>query len=214
LPNEKENMQPPEFPPNSEASKAGPPRVNRVTSSDPVRKRKSLRKKFSETFVAGDMKSATQYVVFDILLTAARDMVVESVQGGIEKLFYGDTRKRGSTPPQAGPAGFFNYNRVSTGPVVSRMSSPQRAMSRMARSRHDFDEIVLTSRTEAELVIDQLYEVINRYGTASVADLYELVGINGSHTDQKWGWTDIRGAGVNRVRDGYLLDLPMPNAIN
>jgi hypothetical protein len=83
-------------------------------------------------------------------------------------------------------------------------------MSRMARSRHDFDEIVLQSRTEAEEVIDRLFDLVSRYDTATVADLYELVGIQGSHTDHKWGWTDLRGADVSRTRDGYLLDLPDP----
>jgi len=43
----------------------------------------------------------------------------------------------------------------------------------------------------------------------SVADLYELVGIQGSYTDNKYGWTkNIRNASVVRVRDGYLLKLP------
>lgn len=87
-------------------------------------------------------------------------------------------------------------------------------MSRQARSRHDFDEVVLTSRTEAEEVIDRLFEVVSRYGTATVADLYELVGITGTHTDNKWGWTDLRGAGVSRVRGGYLLDLPEPQPLD
>ena len=93
---------------------------------------------------------------------------------------------------------------------MQRQSGPQRVMSRQARARHDFDEIILESRTEAEEVIDKLYEVISRYESATVADLYQLVGLSSSHTDYKWGWTDIRGAGVSRSRDGYVLDLPEP----
>ena len=37
------------------------------------------------------------------------------------------------------------------------------------------------------------------------ADLYDLVGINGSYTDNKYGWTHLRSTDVQRVRDGYLL---------
>jgi hypothetical protein len=87
-------------------------------------------------------------------------------------------------------------------------------MSRQARARHDFDEIVLESRTEAEEVIDRLFDLVSRYESATVADLYELVGLASSHTDHKWGWTDLRGAGVSRVRGGYLLDLPDPHPLN
>jgi len=204
-------MEQPEFPPNSEASRK---KVDRVTSGDVVRKKKSLRKQFSETFVAGDMKSAVQYVMFDVLLPAAKDMVVEAGSAGIEKLIFGDSRRRrGASTPQSGPTGYVSYNRLS-GPMGSGLNAAQRVMSRQSRAKHDFDEIVLDSRVEAEEVIDRLFDLVSRYDTATVADLYELVGLAASHTDHKWGWTDLRGAGVSRIRDGYLLDLPDPEPLD
>ena len=81
-------------------------------------------------------------------------------------------------------------------------------------AKHDFDEIVLDQRAEAEEVIDRLYDVVSRYESATVADLYDLVGLPSTHTDHKWGWTDLRGAGVSRIRDGYLLDLPDPEPLD
>lgn len=205
-------MKPEEFPPNSDASKRILDKdITRVTSGDTIRRKRSLRKQFSETFIAGDLKTAMQYVVFDVLLPAAKDMIVDAGSSGIEKLIFGDSRRRGITPPQSGPTGYVSYNRIAMGP--SRLPSPIRTMSRRARSRHDFDEIILDSRAEAEEVIDRLFDLVSRYENASVADLYELVGISSTHTDHKWGWTDVRGAGVSRVRDGYLLDLPEPYPI-
>jgi hypothetical protein len=209
-------MDHPEYPPNSEASKREPEdkKIERITSGEAVRKKKSLRKQFSETFVAGDARSTVRYVIFDVLLPAAKDMIVEAGDQGIEKLIFGDSRRRGSLPPQSGPTGYISYDRYS-GPMRggSRLSSVQRVMSRQARARHDFDEIVLESRTEAEEVIDRLFDLVSRYESATVADLYELVGLAASHTDHKWGWTDLRGAGVSRVRGGYLLDLPDPHPL-
>jgi hypothetical protein len=205
-------MEQPDFPSNSDISKRNIPEkdLSRVTTHDPVRKRRSLRKQFVETFFAGDMKSAIRYAVMDVLLLSARDMLADSASGIIDKLLYGDSRRRGYTNPQYQRYGHVDYRSVSSGPPGHRMPSSQRALSRQARARHDFDEIVLDSRTEAEQVIDQMYEVINRYGSITVADLYELVGISSAHTDNKWGWTDLSGAGVSRLRDGYLLDLPDP----
>jgi hypothetical protein len=87
-------------------------------------------------------------------------------------------------------------------------------MSQRGRAKHDFDEIVLDQRAEAEEVIDRLYDVVSRYEQATVADLYDLVGLSSTHTDHKWGWTDLRGAGVSRIRDGYLLDLPDPEPLD
>jgi hypothetical protein len=206
-----------EFPPNSEVSKRGKKEeknVQSVVSGEVTRKRRSLRKQFSETFVAGDLKSALQYVVMDVLLSAARDTAVEAVQSGMEKLVYGESRRyRGTTTPQSGPTGYVSYNRYSSA-MAGRMSGPQRALSRQARARHNFDEIVLEERVDAEEVIDRLFDLVSRYDTATVADLYELVGLASNFTDHKWGWTSLAGAGVTRTRGGYLLDLPDPEPLD
>ena len=42
----------------------------------------------------------------------------------------------------------------------------------------------------------------------SVMDLYDLVGITGQYTDNKYGWTNLRNAEPVRTRDGYMLKLP------
>lgn len=212
-----------EFPPNSEVSKQveEDKHLERVTSGEAIRKKKSLRRRFSQSFVAGDLKSAASYAVMDVLLPATRDLVLDTAHSWLEKLILGDTRRyRGATPPQSGATGYVQYNRYSGpmgGPLpatrASYLSSPQRAMSRQARAQHDFDEILLTSRPEAEQVIDQLFDIVEKYDTATVADLYELVGLSSDHTDRKWGWTNLSGAGVARTRDGYLLDLPQPHPV-
>lgn len=209
-------METPEYPSNSEASRkrTDEPRVERIVTGEVKRKRRSLGRQFRETFLAGDVKTAVQYTIFDIILLGARDIVADTINGITDKMLYGESRRRrGATPPQSGDLGYVAYNRYAMGQQPSRLSSPQRAISRSARARHDFDEIILETRGEAEDVLDQLIEVINRYGTATVADLYELLGLGSHHTDVKWGWTDARGIGVTRTRDGYLLDLPEPRPI-
>lgn len=57
-------------------------------------------------------------------------------------------------------------------------------------------------------------ELIDTYGLASVADLYDLVGKTCEYTDNNYGWNDIRSAAVVRVRDGYLLKLPRALPLN
>ena len=204
-------MEHPEYPPNSEVSKrqAQEKHIEQVTTGEVRRKKPSLRKQFKDTFISGSIRGSLSFVVLDVLLPAAKDMVVEAVGEGARQLFFGEGRRYrgGSTPPPSGPYGQVNYRGYST---PSRNPSAQRAMSRRARAAQNFDEIVLDSRTEAEEVIDRLYDLVGKYDTATVADLYELVGLSASHTDYKWGWADLHGAGVSRIRDGYLLDLPDP----
>lgn len=202
-------MDPSEFPPNNERSRRDvneDKNIQQVVASGATRRKKSLRRQFKETFIAGDARTAVRYAMFEVLLPAARDMIVEGMHQGMEKLIFGDSRRRGSTTPYSGPTGHVSYNRYSG----SRLAGPQRAISRTARARHDFDEIVLDQRAEAEEVIDRLFDLVRQYDSATVADLYELVGLSATHTDHKWGWTDLMGAGVSRIRGGYLLDLPEP----
>lgn len=201
------------FPPNSDKSKLGETeekRVERVTSSEPIRRKKSLGKNFKSMFFGGDAKSAFQYVIFGVLIPAAKEAVSEAGRTGIDQLIFGDS-KRKSSPRPSGPQGYVSYNRYSM--AGQNHEPPGRNISRRARATHDFDEIVLTSRQEAEDVIDRLFDLVSRYDSATVADLYELVGLQSTHTDHKWGWGDVRGAGVARVRNGYLLDLPEPEPL-
>lgn len=203
-----------EFPPNSKKSKQAPEepkKIERVTSAEAVRRKKGLGKQFKETFVGGDARTAAHYVVFSVLIPAAKDALADAGAQGIERLIFGDHRRRGSSPRPGGPTGYVSYNRFSMG---SDKPPLPRSISKRARARHDFDEIVLQSRAEAEEVVDRLFDLVSRYESATVADLYELVGLASTHTDHKWGWEDLRGAGVSRVRGGYLLDLPEPEPLD
>lgn len=202
-----------DFPPNSDKSKLGEteePRVKRVTTSDPIRQKPSLGKKFKNTFFGGDARTAVQYVIYSVLIPAAKDALAEAGSQGIEKLIFGESRmQRGA--PKAGPLGYVAYNRYSRG---GPQEPQRRQISQRGRAQHDFDEIVLTSRGEAEDVVDRLFDLVSRYESATVADLYELVGIQSTHTDHKWGWTDVRGVGVVKVSNGFLLSLPDPEPLS
>ena len=46
----------------------------------------------------------------------------------------------------------------------------------------------------------------------TVADLYDLVGLNHNFTDNKYGWTNLRNAQPVRDRDGYYI-LKLPRAV-
>ncbi len=208
-----------QFPPNSkkkaQTEVPEPKKVERVTSADVVRRKKSLGSRFKTTFIGGDARTATDYVITQVLVPAIKDLLVEAGQSAIEKLIHGESRsgKRSRSGPMSGPSGYVTYNRMSA-PAAEGSSNPRR-ISRTARARHDFDDIILPSRTEAEEVVDRMFDLVSRYSSATVSDLLELCGLESSHTDNKWGWTDLRGSGVTRVRSGgFLLDLPDPEPLD
>ena len=73
----------------------------------------------------------------------------------------------------------------------------------------NYDDIIFPSRGDAEVVLDGLNDIIQAYGFASVADLYELANITASnYTYANYGWTEIINVSPARVPEGYILRLP------
>lgn len=199
-----------EFPPNSDKSKLGETEekhVKQVTAAPATRRKRRLGKQFKSIFFGGDAKTALQYGIYDVVIPSAKEMIVDFGRETLEKLVLGQSRRQRNAPT-AGPGGYVSYNRYAMG-----QQQPPRSISRSSRVRHNFDEIVFETRREAEDVLDRLFELVDRYGSASVGDLYELAGVQASHADQKWGWEELRGTGVGRVRGGYLLELPDPEPL-
>lgn len=208
------------FPANSHKSKAPVPRneekpkIEKVVAGEVLRRKKPLGKRIAETFGATDMKSVGGFVLIDVLIPAAKDMVADAISQGIERMLFGEARSLSRRPNKTYQNnGYVSYNRYSPS---NRNDPPFKTSgpSRRSRAMHNFDDIILETRVEAEEVLERLFDLIERYQSATVADLYELVGIQGAYTDDKWGWMDIRGAGITRIRNGYLLDLPRPEPLD
>jgi len=206
-----------EFPPNSARAKAQdePKNIERVTSAEAVRRKRGLGRQFKETFIGGDMKTAMHYMMLEVVIPAIQDTLIDAFQGGVERLIRGENaRPRRGVSSNYGNIGHVAYNRMNSSPSPARQP-PQRILSRRSRAQQNFDELVIPSRQEAEEVIDRMFDILSRYGSVSVANLYELTGVQGAHTDHKWGWTELRGAKAVRLRQGgFLLDLPEPEAFN
>ena len=210
------------YPSNSHKSKNNEPaeeptkRVERVVESQVLRRKKPLGKRFIETFFGGEARNVGPYVFFEVILPAMKDTIADVTSQSVERMLWGESR---STSRRSGNrSGYGNsyvsYNRFSPNSRDGGRRDEPRGPSRRARATHDFDEIILATRAEATEVIDRLFDLVSRYEAATVADLYEMVGVEGNYTDDKWGWTDVRGAGVTRIRNGYLLDLPRPEPLD
>lgn len=194
-------------------------KLQQITEGVVVRRKPPLGKRLRETFIGGDSKSVWGYVVMAVLIPAVKDMMSDAISQGVDRTLFGDSRPRSRRGGSRGGSsyGHVAYNRMSSPNTPywgDRSPEPRREMSQRARSSHDFDDIVLESRGEAEEVIDRLFDLVSKYDVATVSDLYELTGITGNFTDEKWGWTDLKGANITRVRGGYLLNLPRPEPLD
>lgn len=168
------------------------PKVESVVKGAVVAKDSTLGKKVRRSFLSGDLSELKSYVVEDIIWPG----LLKAAHGAVDIAFHRDIGSYNSRSKSV-----IHYDRASDRPSGrSKDHAPSR--------KRDFREIIFDTRGDAEEVLTGLVDLIADYQSASVADLYDLCGVTSIFTDNKYGWTDLSGAGVKRVSEGYILDLP------
>ena len=175
--------------------------IKKVVQGTAKVKKKGKTSKFAEMFIAEDATNVKSYIISDVLVPAAKKLVSDIVKDGIEMILYGGARR--DRRSSGFRADYVSYNRYS-----DRRYDDRPANDSSARTKYSYDDVILEDRGEAEEVLDAMNDVIETYGMVSVMDLYDLVGITGQYTDNKYGWTNLRNAEPVRTRDGYMLKLP------
>lgn len=187
-------------------------KLEKIVTGEVIKKKKTFGEKVAETFFGDDTRSVGDYLLHDILIPAMKSTLSDIVGGGIEMLLFGERSRGGytrSTIYRDRNRSYVPYNKVSRSP----RERDSRYLSRTDRARHNFETIVIPNRGEAEEVLTNLVDLVYDYDVASVADYYDLVGIESSYTDRNYGWTNLADAKVERVRDGYIIRLPRPRVI-
>lgn len=184
-----------------EADVAHEPRVAKATTGKVVVRKKSNMSKFRDSMISEEAGNIKNYVVMDVLIPAFKKAISDIVKNGIEMLLYGSTGDPDKRRQSSGVSyrDYYDKDRNRSGRYDNR-----------SRIGYDMDEAVVATRAEAENVLNTLDDALDRYGMVSVADLYDCLGITPKYTDCKYGWTNLRNAGIERVRDGYLIHLPRP----
>lgn len=187
----------------TEEENLGKKKVDKVVSGSVKTKKKSSLSKFADTFIEEDKDTVVGYLLSEVLIPSFKKMVSDTIKTGIDKMLYGDAEVSRSNSPASKISYSKYYNDKSS---YSRSSSTAPVTNR--RDTYEYNNIVLETRGDAEAVLMGMDDIISKYEIVSVADLYDLVGIAGSYTDYKYGWTDIRSARIERVRDGYVIRMP------
>ncbi len=193
-----------------EVTRSEEPRIERVTVNAVTPRKKSLGKRFVDSFAGGDdAQSVISYVILEVVVPATKDMIAEGASQFVEGLLFGDRRPSARRPgTRTGYTNYSQYSRSST----PRRDEP-REVTKLSRARFDFAELVISTRVEAQQVLDAMYEALEKYRAISVADFYDLVGMSSQHTDNKWGWESLNSVRIIRVGGGYILDLPKPEPL-
>ena len=177
--------------------------INKVTKGTVKTKKKNEMSKLGGMFISEDASKVKSYILMDVLVPTIKKAISDIVKNGVDMILYGEAGQNKKRTYSSTVAYRDYYDNGSRS--VSRFDDPSRTR---VRAGYSFDDVILETRGEAEEVLSSMDELIETYGSVSVADMYDLVGISCEYTDNKYGWKNIRSAEPVRVRDGYMLKLP------
>lgn len=179
--------------------------ITKVIDGQVKTKKRTEASKFRDAFLSEDVSNVKNYILMGVLVPAVKKAIKDIVSDGIEMLLYGEsTHNRSSNRLGGSFSSPVNYDRFSSG----RRDDYSYRSSRTS-SNYTYEDIIFGSRGEAEKVLESMDGIVDMYGSVSMGDLYDLIGITGKYTDNKYGWRNIRNAEAVRCRDGgYMLKLP------
>lgn len=178
-------------------------RTEKVVTGNVRQRKKSGLAKAGSIFVPGDVESVKSYILMDVLVPSIKRAISDIICNGINMLL-GEPSRGKSGSPGAKVAYRQYYQDRDERPSYNRLR---------AQAQYSYDDIVFETRGDAEEVLYRMEELLERFDVVSVADLFDMAGISCQYTDNKYGWTDLRNAHVEHVRDGYIISLPRATSL-
>ena len=176
-----------------------------------VRKQGLLRK-FTRYIVEDTIESARERTLADIIVPGIKTLIFDAFTDTLDLVLFGgsgevsrSSRKRSNGRRE----GRTSYDRY-----YDEKERRGRSRGSYRDLPNDPDDIILDTRREAQNVLEELDYMIHKYGQASIADFYDIVGVTSEFTDNKYGWTSIRDAGIRPVREGFLIVLPRTRVLD
>lgn len=177
----------------------GDKKIEKVVTGTVKQRKKTGLSRAANTFMPGDVDSVKNYILMDVLVPSIKRAISDIVCNGINMLLGEPTRGKGGN----GIGAKMSYRQYYREPDDRRDYARPRA-----QARYSYDDIIFDNRGDAEEVLYRMQRLLEHFEVVSVADLFDMAGISCDYTDNKYGWTDLRSAHVERIRDGYVINLP------
>lgn len=191
-----------------EIEKTPEKKVEKIITSEVKTKKQSGFKRFADSFINSDISDVKSYLLTDVFLPALKSTVSDMVSNGIDMLLYGESRHSSRSGSSGNKVNYTSYSYKGTRNASQKNERP------IVKERYNYDDVILGTRGEAEDVLGHLQDICEEYGMVSIADLYDLVGLPTSWSDNKYGWYNLAGSRVERINEGFLISLPRTVALD
>lgn len=166
-----------------------------------IRQKSSLQKAI-EVFFVKDVEDVKNYLIYDVLLPELKDALYNLINNGTQMFLYGNARNK--RYPNSNGGIRISYNKCSESPKTDRVSS-----NTGIRNENKLDDVIFEERADAEEVLNSMVDILETYGTVSIAEFCELANRPDEYTDRKYGWSNLSTAEVRRMSGGgYYIKFP------
>lgn len=169
-----------------------------------LKKKSEGSKILNALFGNDDAKSVGSYILYDVLIPAAKDMIFDSVMGGLSMRLFGTDRGYSRMPRRT----MTNYQGISQKTRVINNPSRPTNRARSVRSKIYNDDIEFDNKAEAYQALDILLSEIEKNGYATIATLYQYCQIPSDYVDNNIGWTDLSDVRIRTVGSKAVMILP------
>lgn len=193
------------------------PEVRQVKQVATAKVRKQgIFRRIGRSLIEDTIESARERTLSEIIIPGIKTLIFDTMTETLDMVLFG-----GASPSSGGYRRSGGYSRRGDRTSYSEYYEKKNRSGRGKSDREDYravpydpDDIIVDTRGEARAALDELDFTIHKYGQASVADFYDIVGVSGDWTDNRYGWTSLRGASIKPVRDGFMIVLPRTQVLD
>ena len=162
----------------------------------------TVAKKAGRVFLSEDANHVGSYLFEDVVAPSVKKILYDLLVKAAKILFYG--RNSADKDPYSNkmPVSKVSYANPSIGPG----GKPRETAEKI--SGYYFENLMFSTREQAETVLFAMDEAIQLYGRVSVRDFYDFAGKTGNYTDMNYGWRSLESAKIYDVDGGYVIRLP------
>ena len=187
-------------------------------SGNVTTRKRSLGRRFIDIFLkdGASPKEIKTYLIEEVIVPAVLENIADAVTTAVEMRFFGSAKRRSRG------SGSNTNSRVNYGGYFNGGGGRREQIARSTREssgRPPLDDYIFESRSDAEMVLVDMRELLDQYQQVTVADYYDILSsygirVQSEHTDNKFGWTNLSDVEPVRARGGgYYLDLPRERAL-
>lgn len=172
-------------------------KVEKVVTGVVKPKKKTEFGKLIDLIISEDAPKIKSWVLHDVVMPGFK----KAVMGTIDMLLNGGHSSGYSPEYSSKPK--IRYSQYAEEPNYRKATGTV-----AAKSTVEYSDIEYPSRGAAERVLLTMRDIHAEFQSVTLAELYEMSGLEHPYTYTKYGWTSLRDAEVVRRGDGYFIKLP------